>query len=105
MRTDPQKVAVVKWPVPASVAKISSFLGLCPYYRRFVQDFANVAAPLYLLTRKGTYLLWDQACQAAFDGLKKAIGEAPVLPYLNPKLPYLLDTDASAGASGLSCHR
>ena len=45
VRTDPQKVAVVKkWPVPTSVAEVRSYLGLCTYYRRFVQDFASVAA-------------------------------------------------------------
>ena len=68
VRTDPQKVAVVeKWPVPASVAEVRSFLGLCTYYRRFVQDFASVAAPLHRLIRKGAQFLWDEACQTAFD--------------------------------------
>ena len=58
VRTDPQKVAVVeKWPVPASVAEVRSFLGLCTYYHRFVQDFASVAAPLPWLTRKGMHFL------------------------------------------------
>ncbi|XP_063868206.1 uncharacterized protein LOC135104608 [Scylla paramamosain] len=60
------------------------------------EDFASVAAPLHRLTRKGACFVWDEACQAAFDGLKKALVEAPVLPYPDPKLPYLLDTDASA---------
>ncbi|XP_050714146.1 protein NYNRIN-like [Eriocheir sinensis] len=99
--TDPQKVAVVeKWPVPTNVAEVRSYLGLCTYYRRFVQDFASVAAPLHRLTRKGACFLWDEECQAAFDGLKKALVEAPVLPYPDPKLPYLLDTDASAEGVG-----
>ena len=44
--------------------------------------------------------MWDEACQAAFDGLKKAMGEAPVLPYPNPNLPYLLDTDTSTEGVG-----
>ncbi|KAK8386711.1 hypothetical protein O3P69_017875 [Scylla paramamosain] len=64
------------------------------------KDFATVAAPLHRLTRKGACFVWDEACQAAFDGLKKALVEAPVLPYPDPKLPYLLDTDASAEGIG-----
>lgn len=101
VRTDPQKVAVVKkWPVPTNVAEVRSYLGLCTYYRRFVRDFASVAAPLHRLTRKGACFLWDEACQTAFDDLKKALVEAPVLPYPDPKLPYLLDTDASAEGIG-----
>ena len=43
---------------------------------------------------------WDEACQAALEGLKKALVEAPVLPYPDPTLPYLLDTDASAEGVG-----
>lgn len=101
VRTDPQKVAAVAdWPRPANVAEVRSYLGLCTYYRRFVQDFATIAAPLHRLTRKGVPFEWDEACQAAFDGLKRAMMEAPVLPYPDPKLPYLLDTDASAEGIG-----
>lgn len=101
VRTDPQKVAAVAdWPRPTNVAEVRSYLGLCTYYRRFVQDFATIAAPLHRLTRKGVPFEWDEACQAAFDGLKRALVEAPVLPYPNPKLPYLLDTDASAEGIG-----
>lgn len=101
VRTDPQKVAAVAdWPRPANVAEVRSYLGLCTYYRRFVQDFATIAAPLNRLTRKGVPFEWNEACQAAFDGLKRAMVEAPVLPYPDPKLPYLLDTDASAEGIG-----
>ncbi|XP_050705336.1 uncharacterized protein LOC126990695 [Eriocheir sinensis] len=99
--TDPQKVAVVeKWPVPTNVVEVRRYLGLCTYYHRFMQDFASVAAPLHRLTRKGACFLWDEACHAAFNGLKKALVEALVLPYPDPKLPYLLDTDASAEGVG-----
>ena len=65
-----------------------------------MQDFASVAAPLHRLTKKGTCFEWDGACQAAFDSLKEALAKAPVLPYPDPKLPYLLDTDASAEGVG-----
>ena len=101
VRTDPEKVAVVeKWPVPTNVAEVRSYLGLCTYYRRFVPGFASVAAPLHRLTKKGVGFVWDEACQAAFSGLKEALVKAPVLPYPDPKLPYLLDTDASAEGVG-----
>jgi len=101
MRTDPGKVAAVEnWPVPTCVAEVRSFLGLCTYYRRFVRGFATIAAPLHQLTRKGARFHWDEACQQAFEGLKQALVDAPVLPYPDPSLPYLLDTDASAEGVG-----
>lgn len=101
VRTDPQKVtAVADWPVPNDLAGLRSFLGLCSYYRRFVPGFATVAAPLHQLTRKGARFQWGEACQRAFETLKQALVEAPVLPYPDPSLPYLLDTDASAEGVG-----
>jgi len=101
VRTDPLKVTAVEgWPVPTDVAGVRSFLGLCSYYRRFVPRFATIAAPLHQLTRKGARFLWDEACQQAFEALKRALVDAPVLPYPDPSLPYLLDTDASAEGVG-----
>ena len=51
--TDPEKTrAVTEWPVPTSVKEVKSFLGLAGYYRRFVKNFAAIAAPLNALTRK-----------------------------------------------------
>ena len=101
VRTDPEKVAaVVEWPTPASVADVRSFLGLCTYYRRFVEGFATIAAPLTQLTRKNARFVWDEACQEAFDGLKAVMAGAPVLPFPDSSRPYLLDTDASAEGIG-----
>ena len=50
---DPAKVeAVVKWESPKSATKIKSFMGLTGYYRRFIEGFSKIVAPLTLLTRK-----------------------------------------------------
>ncbi|ROT64726.1 hypothetical protein C7M84_017331 [Penaeus vannamei] len=101
VKTDPQKVAAVQdWPVPTCVADVKSFVGLCTYYRRFVKQFAQIASPLHQLTRKGARFEWSATCQVAFDILKRALVEAPVLPYPDPASPYLLDTDASAEGLG-----
>jgi hypothetical protein len=34
-------------PVPMTLAKLSKFLGLVGFYRKFVKNFAKIAAPLY----------------------------------------------------------
>ena len=50
---DPQKVeAILNWKPPMSVTEIRSFLGLAGYYRKFVEGFSKIAAPLTRLTRK-----------------------------------------------------
>ena len=50
---DPEKVeAVMSWERPKSVFEIRSFLGLVGYYRRFIEDFSSIVAPMTRLTRK-----------------------------------------------------
>ena len=50
---DPKKVeAVMSWERQESVFKIRSFLGLAGYYRRFIEDFSRLAAPMKKLTWK-----------------------------------------------------
>ena len=43
---------VLNWPAPRNVKEVQKFLGLANYYRRFIKDFAKIAAPLYALVRK-----------------------------------------------------
>ena len=57
---DPEKVeAVMSWERLKSVFEIRSFLGLAGYYRRFIEDFSRLAAPMTKLTRKEVKFDWD----------------------------------------------
>ena len=48
---DPDKVeAVMSWERPKSVFEIRNFLGLAGYYKRFIKDFSQLAAPKTRLT-------------------------------------------------------
>ena len=38
--------AVTAWPQPRSMRSLRGFLWLAGYYRRFIKDFGNLAAPL-----------------------------------------------------------
>ena len=77
---DPQKVeAILNWKPPTSVTEIKSFMGLAGYYRKFVEGFSKIAAPLTRLTRKEEPFLWSEACQQSFDELKRRLTSAPVL--------------------------
>jgi len=70
---------VLGWPVPKTVKDVRKFLGLANYYRRFIKDFARVARPMNMLTRKDEKWRWGGEQQKAFDELKKVFTSKPVL--------------------------
>ena len=60
---DPQKIeSVVNWKPPKNVLEVRSFLGLAVYYRKFVEGFSKIAAPLTKLTSKDVKYDWVDAC-------------------------------------------
>lgn len=97
----PEKVAAIKdWPIPKNVKEVQSFLGLANFYRRFVPGFAEKARPLTNLTRKDCQFTWSNGTQKAFDDIKHALINAPVLLVADPSQPFILETDASEFACG-----
>ena len=77
---DLEKVeTVMGWERPKSVFEIRSFLGLAGYYRRFIEDFSWIAAPMTRLTRKEVKFDWDDRCEEAFKELKRRLTSAPIL--------------------------
>lgn len=91
---------VTNWPVPQSATQVRAFLGLCSYYRRFIQDFAHIADPLHRLTHKGVPFIWSNEAEEAFLVLKQALTSPPVMAFPNLSAPFLLYTDASLHAIG-----
>ena len=99
---DPQKVeAIMNWKPPTSVTEIRSFLGLAGFYRKFVEGFLKIAAPLTRLTRKEELILWSEACQRSFDELKRRLTSAPVLTLPSGQDGFVVYYDASR--QGLGC--
>jgi len=43
---------VLNWLASRNIKEVQKFLGLTNYYRRFIKDFAKIAAPLHVLVRK-----------------------------------------------------
>uniref|UniRef100_A0A667Y9Z6 Gypsy retrotransposon integrase-like protein 1 n=1 Tax=Myripristis murdjan TaxID=586833 RepID=A0A667Y9Z6_9TELE len=111
--TDPGKIeAVSKWQRPNHVSELRSFLGFASYYRRFVEGFAKLAAPLHRLVAELTGTksrkpsgeslpaAWTEECEQSFEGLKSRLVSAPVLAYANFSLPFILEVDASYSGLG-----
>ena len=96
---DPAKVERIQnWPVPANSGELASFLGLASYYRRFIPGFSMIAAPLHALKSVGTVpvtIMWTNEAAAAFDQLKQALKESPLLVYPDYSKDFNLEIDAS----------
>jgi len=76
---DPTKVeAVIQWECPKSVTEIQSFVGLVGYYKRFIEGFSKIVAPLTQLTRKDQPFAWSNRCEESFRELKQRLTSAPV---------------------------
>ena len=89
--------AVESFAVPATKRQVRAFLGLTGYYRRFIPDYATLAAPLTDLTRKSasSKVEWTAHCDRAFQELKQRLCMAPVLQSPDFSRPFVLQTDAS----------
>jgi hypothetical protein len=94
--TDPSKIAAIaNWPVPTSAKELRGFLGLAGYYRKFVRHFGLLAKPLTTLLKKHSLFVWTADHDTAFQNLKTALCQSPVLALPNFTRPFCIETDAS----------
>ena len=72
------------------------------YYRQFIPNFADRAAPLHDLTRKThpNQVQWTPVTEEAFQDLREALCQEPVLATPNFQLRFTVQTDASEGGIG-----
>ena len=70
---------MMSWERLKSVFEIRNFLGFEGYYKRFIEDFSRIAAPMTRLTRNEVKFVWDDSCERAFQELKRRLTSAPIL--------------------------
>lgn len=76
-------------------------MGLCGYYRRFLEKFSKRALPMTKLLRKNTCFDWTEQSESSFRDMKMALTSAPILAFPDFSLPFHLYTDASGDAVGM----
>ncbi|MCO5553915.1 hypothetical protein L7F22_007441 [Adiantum nelumboides] len=98
---DPSKLEVIKeWPNPRNLHELRSFIGMCAYYRRFIEKFSLIAGPLHDLTKKNVKYVWTERKQEAFDKLKQKLTSQPVLVLPDLSKPFEVQCDACGDCLG-----
>jgi len=93
---DPTKTdAVSVWPTLTTLKAVQAFLGFANFYRRFIVGFSDIVIPLIHLTCKDTPFTWGPDHMKAFETLKTAFTQAPILAHFNPDNPIVVETDGS----------
>ena len=92
--------AIAEYAPPKTYTKIRSFLGLVRHYRHFIKGFAKIAQPLneHLVgegaSRKSERVSLSKKALKAFERLKQACMDSPVLAFADYTKNFLLETDA-----------
>jgi hypothetical protein len=101
LKVDLEKVrAVADWKVSRLVHGVRSFLGLANYFSKFLQGYSKMVVPLTNLTRKDKHWEWAEECQEAFEKVKHALTNAPVLAPPELGKPFEMVLDASGVGLG-----
>jgi hypothetical protein len=79
---------------------VQSFLRFANYYRRFIEGYLRIAAPLTEVTKKEKSFHWGKDQDDAFYRLRETFLTAPVLAMYDPRRPTRVETDASDYALG-----
>lgn len=87
--------AIRDFPTPANLTDLRSFMGLVNQLSEFTPDIAAAAQPLRPLMSPKRTFTWTADHDEAFNRVKEALLQPPVLAHFDPALPVILQTDAS----------
>lgn len=98
--------AITQLPTPTCIKDLRSVLGMVNFVRRFIKDYAEITAPLVLLTGKDFVLksrfkkAWSTEQDNAFERIKRVLSSAPVLHFPDFSREFVVHTDASELGAG-----
>ena len=100
---DLEKINILeKIPIPRTKKEVRAFLGFIGFYKSFIKDYSEIAVPLTDLLKKSSNDLipWSKETNSAFQKLKSALENAPVLIAPNYEKPFFVLIDSSLRAVG-----
>jgi len=105
IRPDPEKTkAITSLQIPHDVHGLRRAMGMFTYYRRYIPDFARIAAPLYNMCGKNAQhkreksraIVLDEEAMKSFVTLKEFLTSEPIMLHF-PRwdMPFTVHCDAS----------
>ena len=100
IQPNPARVtAILEFPQPTSFRKLSKFLGMVNYYRRFIPQAAQLVQPLHALSagknKFTSAFSWPDSADIAFTAIKQALADVALLTHPVPDANLRLQCDAS----------
>ena len=97
IQIDPLKIAaILALPAPTNLLELQSLQGKANFLRYFVCNFTEKTHGYIRLFKKNTPFCWDDQAQCAFDNLKHALTNSPVIPPPDYSKDFILYITASA---------
>lgn len=98
IKPDDDKIAPIQsYATPKNIKDLRRLLGMAGWYRRFIENFAEITAPLteLLKTGKGKSFMWTDEADSAMRTLQNSLTRAPVLANPDYEKEFVIQADAS----------
>lgn len=96
VKPDPEKTKVVCEMAKAqNKHALQQFLGMTNYLLKFIPQYSEHTGPLRQLIHQDVEWNWHEAHVAAFNNLKQAVTNPPVLQFFDASKPVIISADAS----------
>ena len=96
LKPDKEKIrAIIEFPAPRDLHNLRRFIGMVKYLSKFDHTLTTKCEPLNRLTRKDQIFQWAEVQQRAFEDIKKAIANTPILAYYDLEKPVTIQTERS----------
>lgn len=110
LQPNPERIApITNYVAPQTVREVRRLVGLVNWYRRFIENAAELLAPLTNIIRdegptSQKRIRWTKEAADSFEKIKKLLCSEPILAMANFDLPFKIYTDASliAGSAVLT---
>ena len=103
LQVDPYEVkAIVEMPPPTDFAGVQRLLGLAQYLSKFLPPMSDLTKPSRenLPVKTASQWTWDCPQKTAFEKLKEAVSNTPILQYYNLSEEVTLQCDTSQAGLG-----